>query len=415
MTITQDANRDRALRSVRRHTILNAAAQAVSGSIGGIVKDTTGAAVPGATVTVTSLERKTVDTVVSNEAGLYVKDRLLPGTYEVKAELAGFKTAVAPAVRVSVDTQTPIDFVLTIGQVSERIEVTGGSPLLKIDRADVSTNFDSKQLTELPVLDRNFTKFILLTRAQRCVAARRKRKPAGLHANDGQRPAFQRHGLSTRRDGKPRSILGIIVINPTLESIGNEDHVAELRRRVRQATAGVVSVQTKSGRNAMFGSAFEFHQNDRFQSRNRSAVPARPADRQVPAGDEPGSVRRIARGQDRREPDVLLRRLSGHTQHRRRIAAADRADDRGARRRPQRLWRQHLRPGDGRAGRAAAVCRPRDSRGPPLAAGPGAAQADSGPQRGRPRQRHEGQLRGVGLRRSTRTRSTSESTAASTT
>ena len=53
---------------------------------------TTGATVPGATVTVTSLERKTVDTVVSNESGLYVKDRLLPGTYEVKAELAGFKT-----------------------------------------------------------------------------------------------------------------------------------------------------------------------------------------------------------------------------------------------------------------------------------------------------------------------------------
>ena len=77
---------------VRCHTLLDAAAQAVSGSIGGIVKDTSGATVPGATVTVTSLERKTVDTVVSNESGLYVKDRLLPGTYEVKAELAGFKS-----------------------------------------------------------------------------------------------------------------------------------------------------------------------------------------------------------------------------------------------------------------------------------------------------------------------------------
>ena len=73
-----------------------AAAQAVYGSIGGIVKDSSGAVLPGATVTVTSLERKTVDTVVSNELGLYVKDRLLPGTYEVKAELSGFKTAILP-------------------------------------------------------------------------------------------------------------------------------------------------------------------------------------------------------------------------------------------------------------------------------------------------------------------------------
>ena len=56
-----------------------AAAQAVSGSIGGIVKDSTGAVVPGATITITSLERKTVDTTVSNESGFYLKDRLLPG------------------------------------------------------------------------------------------------------------------------------------------------------------------------------------------------------------------------------------------------------------------------------------------------------------------------------------------------
>ena len=62
---------------------------------------------PGATVTITSLERKTVDAVVANESGSYTKDRLVPGDYEVKAELTGFKTAIVPRVRVSVDTQTP--------------------------------------------------------------------------------------------------------------------------------------------------------------------------------------------------------------------------------------------------------------------------------------------------------------------
>ena len=140
-----------------------AAAQAVSGSIAGVVRDSSGAAVPGATVTITSLERKTVDSVVSNETGYYLKDRLIPGTYEVRAELAGFKVAVLPRVTVNVDTQTPVDFALELGQVTEQVEVTGGAPLLKTDRADVATNFDAKQITDLPVLDRNFTKFILLT------------------------------------------------------------------------------------------------------------------------------------------------------------------------------------------------------------------------------------------------------------
>src|SRR3954454_18765341 len=78
-----------------------AAAQAVYGSVSGIISDSTGAVVPGASVTVTSGERKTSDTVVTNESGLYVKERLLPGKYEVKAELPGFKTAIFPDINVS--------------------------------------------------------------------------------------------------------------------------------------------------------------------------------------------------------------------------------------------------------------------------------------------------------------------------
>src|SRR5215218_9101271 len=68
-------------------------AQAVYGSISGTVKDNTGAVLPGVTVTVTSTERSTTDSVVTNDSGLYTKDRLLPGTYEVRAELQGFKAA----------------------------------------------------------------------------------------------------------------------------------------------------------------------------------------------------------------------------------------------------------------------------------------------------------------------------------
>ena len=144
-------------------TTASAAAQAVYGSVSGIVRDSTGALLPGATVTITSVERNTVDTVVTNESGVYLKERLLPGNYELRAELAGFKAAVVPRVQVSVDTQTPVNFALTIGQLSESVTVSGGSPLLKTDRADVATRFSEKEITDLPVLDRNFTKFILLT------------------------------------------------------------------------------------------------------------------------------------------------------------------------------------------------------------------------------------------------------------
>src|SRR4029078_6697424 len=88
---------------------------------------------------------------------------MLPGTYQVKAELTGFKSAVISSVIVSVDTKTALTIKLGVGQLTESVEVTGGSPLLRTDRADVASSFDRKQLTDLPVIDRNFTKFILLT------------------------------------------------------------------------------------------------------------------------------------------------------------------------------------------------------------------------------------------------------------
>ena len=246
-------------------------AQAVYGSIGGIVRDSSGAILPGVTVTITSLARQTTDTVVTNESGLFVKDRLLPGEYRVQAELSGFKGAVVPRVDVRLDAQTPVEFVLPVGEMSEEVTVTGGATLLTTDRADVSTRFDSRQITDLPVLDRNFTKFLLLTPGTQQLqwqhAASENPQGSTQTMVNGQHFSGTGYQLDGTENRDP--ILGIIVINPTLESIGetkitSQNYDAEFG----QATAGVVSVQTRSGSNDMRGSLFEFYQSDRFQARN---------------------------------------------------------------------------------------------------------------------------------------------------
>ncbi|MGH9314475.1 MAG: TonB-dependent receptor domain-containing protein [Vicinamibacterales bacterium] len=250
---------------------VTAAAQAVYGSISGIAKDASGGVLPGVTVTITSVERKTADSVLSNDSGRYTKERLLPGVYEVKAELSGFKTAVVPKVDVSVDSQTPVDLTLEVGQVAEQITVTGGSTLLTTDRADVATRFDTRQISDLPVLDRNFTKFVLLTPGTQQLqwqhAASENPQGSTQTMVNGQHFSGTGYQLDGTENRDP--ILGIIVINPTLESIGetkitSQNYDAEFG----QATAGVISVQTKSGTNSYRGSAFEFHLSDRFQSRN---------------------------------------------------------------------------------------------------------------------------------------------------
>src|ERR1051325_9382429 len=119
---------------------VDARAQAVYGSIAGTVTDVNGAAVPNATVTITSIERKTSDTAQTNDSGLFVRERLLPGKYEVKISAASFKETVIPEVIVNVDTQTKADVALQPGQLSETITISAGEgQLLKTDRADVAT------------------------------------------------------------------------------------------------------------------------------------------------------------------------------------------------------------------------------------------------------------------------------------
>jgi outer membrane receptor protein involved in Fe transport len=250
----------------------NIRAQAVYGSISGTVTDPSGAVVPGATVTITDIDRKTTDSVTTNESGLFVKDRLLPGHYEVKVEAPGFKQKLFSSVTVNLDAQTKVDAALEAGAITDTVTVTASAgQLLKTDRADVATTFETKQVTDLPILDRNFTKFILLTPGTQQLgwqhaASENPQGSTQIQVN-GQHFSGTGYQLDGTENRDP--ILGIIVINPNFEAIGetkitSQNYDAEFG----QAIAGVVSVQTKSGTNEFHGSIFEFRQNDVLQARN---------------------------------------------------------------------------------------------------------------------------------------------------
>ncbi len=246
-------------------------AQAVYGSVSGTVTDSTGATVPDATVTITSAERNTSDTVMTNSDGYFAKERLLPGTYTIKVEKTGFKTGQATNVNVNVDTQTSSSITLETGEVSEVVTVALEGDLLKTDRADVATTFTQKQVAELPILDRNFTKLILLTPGtqQQLWGHAASENPQGSTQTIVNGQTFSGTGFQLDGTDNRDVILGIIVINPTFDSVGetkitSSNYDAEFG----QAIAGVASVQTKSGTNGFHGSAFEYLQRDRFQARN---------------------------------------------------------------------------------------------------------------------------------------------------
>src|SRR5207245_206027 len=140
-----------------------ASGQAVFGSIFGTVTDPSGAAVPNAKVTVTTIAKGTSVETATNGDGNYSVTHLIPDVYNIKVEGAGFKSFEATNIVVSADSAARVDGVFQVGGSTETVEVTAETPQLKTDRSDVASTFSERTVQSLPVYGRNFTSFQLLT------------------------------------------------------------------------------------------------------------------------------------------------------------------------------------------------------------------------------------------------------------
>ena len=139
-----------------------ASAQTATGQIGGTVKDTSGAVVSGATVTVEGELTGLTRTATSDTKGDYVFPLLPPGTYSVKAKLQGFSVARKSDIRLLVDNKIRVDLTLKPGDVAETIEVQATTVLLQSENANVSQTLTEKQIAELPLNGRNFLSLLFL-------------------------------------------------------------------------------------------------------------------------------------------------------------------------------------------------------------------------------------------------------------
>src|SRR5215471_4983166 len=129
------------------------------GSIAGEVRDTTGAAIPQARITVTNIGTNAQRNVIANEAGAYAFPSLPPGVYTVRAESQGFKALVRTQVEIQVQQNARIDFELQVGQISESVEVVATSVLVT-ENATVGTVIENKRIVELPLNGRNYLQLV---------------------------------------------------------------------------------------------------------------------------------------------------------------------------------------------------------------------------------------------------------------
>src|SRR5712672_398992 len=269
----------------------SAQAQAVYGSITGGVTDAQGSGVAGAKVVVTNVTKGTTEETTTNESGNYTVTHLIPDSYRIRIEAPGFKAYEIANVGVSADTSVRADAQLQVGAVTQSVEVTGEIPQLQTEKTDVATIFSTQQVESVPIFNRNFTTFQLLSPGAQIQgwghAASENPQGSRQILTNGQHFA----GTGFELDGTDNQdpILGIIVINPNLDSINevkitSQDYDAEFGR----AIGAIVTSQTKSGTNEIHGSAFDFERsNSNFASDPFSQTPSKIAagQRQVPSGN----------------------------------------------------------------------------------------------------------------------------------
>ncbi|HVJ07641.1 MAG TPA: carboxypeptidase regulatory-like domain-containing protein [Acidisarcina sp.] len=239
--------------------------QAVYGSLYGTVTDNTGAAIPNATVTVTDTNKGTSDSIQTNASGEYRAEHLIPDLYSVKVVMAGFKSSETKGIQVYADQSLKVDAQLQVGGSTESVEVNADAiPLLKTDRADVSTTFTQREVQDLPIGDRNFTNLQLLLPGAQPLgwshAADENPQGSKQIQVDGQ--AFG--GVAFELDGTDNQdpILGIIVINPPMDALSETKITTQnFDAEFGKAVSSIVTAQTKSGTNKFHGSIFDFRES----------------------------------------------------------------------------------------------------------------------------------------------------------
>jgi hypothetical protein len=253
-------------------------AQSTYGAITGTVTDSSGAAVPGATVTVTSLGTGEVHTAKSDAAGNYSVVNLMPAIYKVQVEKDKYKRYVRSSLELPVGATIRIDASLEVGAATETVEVTAQVALLQTDSGTMSTQVEGQTVTEMPLNGRNSMNLLALSAG--VVPQGSTQGGTGMnqnntnHTNNQGWNNYQIGGSlagesSMYVDGAPNSTLG----GNTVGLIMTQDAVQEFNVASNSMTAdfgrnggAVINMASKGGSNAIKGSAYEYIRNAAFNA-----------------------------------------------------------------------------------------------------------------------------------------------------
>ena len=248
--------------------------QVNTGTISGVVEDSSGAVIAGATVTIRDVDTGITRTVTSDAGGRYIAPNLAIGNYEVRGQQSGFQTEIRSGITLTVGREEVVNLTLSVGQQTQTVTVTAEAPLVETTTAAMSSLVDDRTIRDLPLNGRSYDQLAML-------------QPGVVSMGAGQASAAFDYGTGTRfsvtgsrayantflldgtdindhANGTPGGAAGTnLGVDGVQEfKINTSVSPAEYGR----SSGGVISAVTRSGTNTLHGSAFEFIRNDAFDS-----------------------------------------------------------------------------------------------------------------------------------------------------
>jgi hypothetical protein len=263
--------------------------QEFSAAMLGVVRDPTGAVLPGVSITAKHIESGLTRTVIANEAGSYRMPALPVGAYEVTAELAGFKQQVRRGINLVVTQEAVVNFTLEIGDLKENVTVTEDAPLVNTTLSPTSGLVTREQIKDLPLNGRSFLELMTLNAGVITNRSNTTDSAVPSFSIAGKRPDSNRFtmngmdyvgnnagGTYTAPQGISGFLLGVDAVREF--NVLGHTYGAEYGKRA----GAQVTIVTTSGTNQWRGSVFEFLRNNALDTRNFFDVANAPNPTPVP-------------------------------------------------------------------------------------------------------------------------------------
>jgi hypothetical protein len=253
---------------------------AQNSGVQGQVSDSSGAAVPNASLKLTNLETGVMLNYNTNESGLYVAPSLNPGLYRLEAAAAGFATQTVNEFRLEVGQVARFNFELKPGAVVEAVEVSANAVLLNAETTEVGQVIDSKRITEMPLNGRNYLQLAQFTTG---VIPGGNGSQGARARDEGQFAAVgmqmaQNNVLLDGNDNSSRTSGGPLgfeaqAVKPPVDAVAEFKVVTNNMSAEYGYRAGAkVLVNTRAGTNQFHGSLYEFLRNDNLEQRIFSRI-----------------------------------------------------------------------------------------------------------------------------------------------